>query len=263
MKVREPIPRCDGGLAGERIAGVSDKHDYVARELAPHGRLRAAINLGNPVLAQPGVDGPPTGVSVDLARELAIRLRLPLELVVFDAAGKVTASASTDAWDIAFLAIDGARAQAIHFSPPYVVIEGGYLVRSASVYREVGDVDHAGTRIAVAKGSAYHLFLSRSIRSAELVQFESGAEAFAAFERDRLDVLAGVKAPLARYAETGALRVLPGSFMEIRQAMAIPRGRSGAEAWLRQFVEARKADGFVARALDRSGQRDARVAPPA
>jgi polar amino acid transport system substrate-binding protein len=241
---------------------MSDEHNQVARELAPHGRLRAAINLGNPVLAQPGLDGPPTGVSVDLAREMAVRLRLPLELVVFDAAGKVTASATTDAWDIAFLAIDPARAQIIHFSPPYVVIEGGYLVRDGSVYRDVADVDQAGTRIAVAKGSAYQLFLARSIRSAKLVQFESGVEAFARFERDHLEVLAGVKAPLARHAETHAhLRVLPGCFMEIRQAIAMPSGRQAAEAWLRRFVEARKADGFVAQALSRSGQDDARVAP--
>ena len=93
-------------------------------ELAPTGKLRAAINFGNPVLAQKDpATGEPRGVSVDLARELGRRLGVPVELVTFDAAGKVFAALKTGAWDIAFLAIDPARATEIAFTAPYVVIE--------------------------------------------------------------------------------------------------------------------------------------------
>src|SRR6185436_14648820 len=82
----------------------------VVRELAPTGKLRAAINYGNGVLAQKGPNGEARGVSVDLARELARRLNVPLELVTYDAAGKVTAAATSGAWDVAFVARDPARA---------------------------------------------------------------------------------------------------------------------------------------------------------
>src|SRR6267143_2176536 len=119
----------------------------VAQDLAPTGRLRAAINLGNPVLAQkdPASDEL-RGVSVDLARELGRRLAVPAELIAYDAAGKVTDAVKTGAWDIAFVAIDPARATEIAFTPPYVVIEGTYLVAADSPLRTIADVDREGVR---------------------------------------------------------------------------------------------------------------------
>ena len=130
------------------------------RELAPTGALRAAINFGNAVLARKDpATGEPKGVSAALARELATRLGLPVRFVPYDAAGKVTAAARTGVWDVAFLAIDPLRAADIAFTPPYVLIEGTYLVRSDSPLRAIGDFDREGIRIAVGEGSAYHLYL--------------------------------------------------------------------------------------------------------
>src|SRR5215468_3382938 len=123
------------------------------KELAPTGRLRVAINFGNSVLAQPDpAGGPPRGVSGELARELAKRLGVDIDYVTFDAAGKVFEALKAGLWDVAFLAVDPARAAGIAFTAPYVVIEGVYLVPKDSPLKSVEEVDRDGVRIAVAKG---------------------------------------------------------------------------------------------------------------
>ncbi|MBP0444599.1 ABC transporter substrate-binding protein [Roseomonas sp. SSH11] len=237
----------------------------IARILAPSGTLRVAINFGNPVLAQRDpATGAPRGVSAELAAELGRRLGLPVQFVTYDSAGRVTDAGKQGAWDLCFLAIDPVRAQGILFSAPYVVIEGTYLVLQASPLQAIGDVDRPGQRVAVGRGSAYDLYLTRALRHAELVRAPSSPEAVEWFRRDRLDAAAGVKQPLVDYARANPdTRVIPGRFMVIEQAVGIPQGRDAALPWLRAFVEEMKASGFVARGLAASGQADAEVAPPA
>ena len=146
----------------------------VARQLAPTGRLRAAINFGNPVLAQKDpATGEARGASVDLARELGRRLSLPVDLVPFDAAGKVVEAIKTDAWDVAFLAVDPERAAEIAFTAAYLEIPATYLVPQGSTIRSVAEVDRDGVRIAVADKSAYELWLSRNIKHAKLMKTQA------------------------------------------------------------------------------------------
>jgi polar amino acid transport system substrate-binding protein len=231
----------------------------VMKDLAPTGKLRASINLGNIVLAQ-GTPDAPGGVTPELARELAQRLGVPCELKCFDAAGKAFEALKGGSVDIVFLAIEPVRAAEVAFSAPYVIIEGVYMVPKESPIKAVGDVDRAGVRIGVNKASAYDLFLTRSLKHAELVRGESGVELFI---KDRLEAAAGVKQPIVAYAKTNpAVRVLDGRFMEIRQAMGTVRGRDAGARYLHAFVEEMKASGFVADALKRSNQPDASVAPP-
>ena len=234
-------------------------------ELAPGGKLRAAINFGNPILAaKDPATGQPRGVSVDLSRELASRLGVALELVTFDAAGKVVEAARTGAWDIAFVAIDPARGQDMLQTPPYVIIEGAYLVANDSPLQRNEDVDREGVRIAVGKGSAYDLFLSRQLKQARIVHAPTSPAVTDLFVAQKLDVAAGVKQQLEADAKRlGGLRLLPGRFMVINQAMATPKGRDAGARYLNQFVEQMKASGFVAQALARHGIEGAAVAPVA
>jgi len=234
-------------------------------ELAPSGKLRAAINFGNPVLAQKDpTTGEPRGVSVDLARELGRRLGVPVELVTFDAAGKVFDALKMRAWDIAFLAIDMERAAEIAFTAPYVVIEGTYLVPADSPLRTVEDVDRDGVRVAVGHKSAYDLYLTRTLKRAQLVRVPTSPSAIDVFLKDKLEAVAGVKQPLLQFAKTNPnVRVMDGRFMVIEQAMGMPKGRDAGARYLREFVEEMKVSGFVARGLERSGQGDAAVAPKA
>jgi len=237
----------------------------LAHELAPTGRVRVAINYGNPVLAQrDAATGEPRGVSAAIARELARRTSLDLAFVTFDAAGRVFAALAEGALDVAFLAIDPSRARAIDFTLPYVIIEGAYMVPAGSPLAAVEDVDRPGVRVAAAAGSAYDLFLTRTLKRATLVREPTGEAAIDRFLREGLEVVAGVRSPLVLFAKGRAdLRVLDGRFMAIEQAVGIPKGRAAARQYLDDLLEALKASGFIATALRDSGQSDARVAPGA
>ena len=236
--------------------------DELRRAYAPGGVLRAGINLGNPVIAQAGAGGgEPRGVGAALARELARRLQLPLAFTTYDTAGKLADAVKQGAWDVAFLAIDPERAQDIDFTAPYVLIEGTYMVREGSPLRGVADVDREGVRVAVGLKTAYDLYLSRHLRHATLVRSESSKAALKQFHEEALDAVAGVRQPLETAAAAGSgLRVMRESFMVIRQAAALPRGRGAARAHFEAFIEEAKAAGFVARALAESGVQ-ATIAP--
>jgi polar amino acid transport system substrate-binding protein len=231
---------------------------------APTGTLRASINLGNPILAnQEPQSGEPIGVSVDLARAFAQRLGVPLELVVFDAAGKSVEAVSDERADFGFFAVDPKRSETIAFTAPYVLIEGFYLVPEASPIRTNADVDQPHNRIAVGKGSAYDLFLTRELKAAPIVRAPTSPTVVQTFLEQELEVAAGVKQQLeADAAKVGGLRLLDERFMVIRQAMGVvkSRGETAAEV-LREFVEDMKRSGFVAEALERHRVAGASVAP--
>lgn len=235
-----------------------------AKDLAPSGRLCAAVNFGNPVLAQKdAVTGAPRGVSAALARELGKRLGLPVDFVPFSEARLVFDALKDGAWDIAFLAIDPVRAAEIDFTAPYVVIEGVYAVPAGSPLRGTDDIDRDGVRVSVAKGSAYDLFLTRTLRHADIVRAANSADAIGLLAGSQVDALAGVKQPMVQHVRSRPdTRLIPGRFMEINQAMGMPKGREAGFRFLRRFVEEMKSSGFVARELAASGQGDATVAPP-
>jgi polar amino acid transport system substrate-binding protein len=150
---------------------VPKPSNEVLKQLAPSGTLRAAINFGNPVLAAKDVaTSEPSGVSIDIARALANRLGVPLRVVPFESAGSVVAAARNDEWDVAFVARDPARAKEMLQTAPYVSIEGAYLVRNDSPLKSNEEVDAEGIRIAVGAGSAYDLYLSRTLQHATIVR---------------------------------------------------------------------------------------------
>lgn len=246
-------------------ATVSDVPTVARSDLAPTGTLRAAINFGNPILAtKDPATGEARGVSVDLSRELARRLGVPVQFVTYDAAGKVVEGLKSGAWDVAYVAIDPARAVDISYSAAYVVIEGAYLVPQGSSIGSNTDVDREGVRVVVGAGSAYDLFLSRNLKHAKIVRAPTSPAVTDMFVAQNLEVAAGVKQQLEADARRiSGLRLLDGRFMVINQAMGTPRGREAGAKYLREFVEEMKASGFVAQSLARHRVEGASVAPRA
>jgi len=237
----------------------------VVADLAPTGKVRAAINFGNPILASKNpATGEAGGVSVDLARELGRRLGVPVELVTFTAAGKVAEAVKAKEVDIAFVAIDPARAVDTTFTAAYVIIEGAYLVRVDSPIKANAEVDRPGIRVAVGKGSAYDLYLTRELKQATILRAPTSPQVVDFFMAEKLDVAAGVKQQLQMDAgRVSGVRLLEGRFMVINQAMGTPRGRDAGAKYLAAFVEEMKASGFVADSLKRHRIEGALVAPPA
>lgn len=230
--------------------------DSIHAALAPTGKLRATINVGNPILAGiDGATGAPHGVSVDIARELAQRLGTPLECVVVDAAKKSVETVASGQADVGFFAVDPVRAADIAFSEPYVLIEGCYLVREESPIRNNSQVDAPNIRVAAGAGSAYDLFLTRELKHAALVRVPTSPAVVDAFVAQGLEVAAGVKQQLeADTARHRGLRLIPQPFMVIRQAMGVAKVRgSTAAQYLRTFIDDLRASGFVRAALSRHG----------
>ena len=238
----------------------------VVKEIAPTGKLRVGINLGNAVLAQKSAAGDLGGVSVDLAREFGKRLGVPVELVPFQAAGRSFEAMSKGQTDLAFFAIEPKRAAEVTFSPPYVVIDGAYMVPKDSPLKTPADVDRPGIRVGVGLGSAYDLYLTRTLKNATIVRAKvgGGQASIDLFYAEKPDAAAGVRQTLDAQAKTDPnVRVMEQGFMEIRQAMGIPPGRPAAARYVRDFIEEMKKNGFVAAALKRSNQSPDLVAPPA
>lgn len=235
----------------------------IRSDLAPTGKLRVGVNYGNPVLArrEPG-GGELRGVVVDLARELGRRTDLPVELVGFESAGKMVEGLRANAWDIAFLAVEPGRQGEIDFTAPYIEIEGTYLVPPGSAFRAIRDVDRYGVRIGVSGKSAYDLFLTRTLKHAQLVRASSPEAAFELIMAGEVEVLGGVRQHLeANSSKLAGSRVLDGRFMAIGQALGIAKGRDAGLRYLREFIEEVKASGWVARVLEKSGVQGVSIAP--
>lgn len=218
------------------------------RGLCPTGSLRAVINLGNPVLAQ-GTSEAPTGVTVDIARELAERLGVELELITVTAARHSYAALVEGRADLGFLAIEPAREEGVRFTAHYVEIEGVFATGDTDL--TMTDVDRESIEIAVRSGSAYDLYLTRTIQHATILRGDEAEEVY----EGGADVLAGVRQPVTTYAQDNGLTVLEPAFQAIRQAVAIPRDRPESLASeLTAVVEELKSSGFVAASLERAGQ---------
>ena len=236
----------------------------VAQSLAPSGKIKASINLGNPILANKDPQtGLPVGVSVDLAKALAKKLGLELELVVFDSAGESVQAVKEERADFGFFAVDPVRGEGIAFTDPYVLIEGSYLVRNDSPLHANEEVDKEGIRVTVGKGSAYDLFLTRELKHATLVRSPTSPTVVDYFMDNQIEVAAGVKQQLEfDQKRFNNLRLLPGRFMVIQQAMGIPKSRSAqAHQYLIEFVKEMKSSGMVTQSLKNHHIEGASVAP--
>lgn len=255
---------CFTALALSACAMTPSAPPAAVADLAPTGKLRAVINLGNAVLAKKdAASGELGGVSVDLARELGRRLGVEVELVSVTSAGQSVETLAAGRVDVGFFAIDPARAKTTAYTAPYVQIEGAYLVREDSPIRSNDQVDREGIRIAVGAKSAYDLYLSRELKKATIERAPTTPAVVDFFLANRLDVAANVKQQLEKDMKRHAgLRLLPGRFMVINQAMGMAPGKPAGAAYLTAFVEEMKSSGFVAEALKRHGIEGAMVAPP-
>lgn len=244
-------------------AMATDISPAVRSELAPMGKLRIGLNHGNFLLVTPGSKADPRGVAPDIGRELGRRVGVPVEFVNFDTAGALGDAVRTGAWDVAFLGAEPQRATDIAFTAAYLEIPSTYLVPAGSPIRSIADVDREGVRIAVAEQSAYGLYLSRTIKHAQLVLTKGLDGSFDAFVSQKLEALAGLKPRLLQdVAKLPGARILDGQFTGVQQAIGTPKSREAAARYLREFVEDVKASGLVARAISQNAVQGVSVAPP-
>jgi polar amino acid transport system substrate-binding protein len=237
----------------------------IVAQLAPTGVLRAGINLSNFLLVTGrSPSGEPQGVSPDMARAIADKLGVPVRYVTYPRPGELADAVESDAWDIGLIGAEPQRAQKIAFTAAYAEIEATYLVPAGSPITSIAEVDRRGVRIAVTARSAYDLWLERNIKRATLLRAESLDGALEMFQREGLEVLAGLRPRLLSDAEAlPGSRILDGKFTAVQQAIGTARGNEEAAAFLHDFVEEAKASGLVARLIEKHKVRGLSVAPAA
>lgn len=235
----------------------------VLSALAPTGKLRAGINFQNPLLTKLGPNGEQSGVAVDLVHELAKRLGVPIEVIVYHSAGELAESVASGKWDVSVLAVEAERAKDIAFAGATTDIEATYMVQPGSKLQKIEEVDRPGVRIALGAKSGYDLYLARTLQHAQRVPIAGSAAAFKHFVDNKLEALAGLKTELVKFAaQLPGARILDGRFMTVQHTAGVPRGRGVAgEAYLNAFVEAVKAEGLVAQWIAKSGVQGLSVAP--
>jgi polar amino acid transport system substrate-binding protein len=234
----------------------------VLSDLAPTGKLRVGLNMSNFLLTRTdSATGKPAGVAADLGNELGKRLGVPVELVPYPNPGALADAAKSGVWDVGFLGAEPQRANEIDFTAAYVEIEATYLVPPGSKIQKVDEVDRRGIRIAVPERSAYELYLTRSIKNAELVRIRGADDAFKRFVDDKCDALAGLRPRLITdQANLSGSRILDGNFTAVQQAAGTPKGRSAGARYLREFIEEVKESGLVAKTIEKNGVRGLTVA---
>jgi polar amino acid transport system substrate-binding protein len=234
----------------------------VIAQLAPTGRLRAGINLGNILLVNGrSASGDPEGVSPDMARAVADRLGVPVKYVPFARPGELADAVDQNVWDVGLIGAEPSRAEKITFTAAYAEIEATYLVPSGSPIKTIADVDHPGIRISVSARSAYDLWLTRNIKHAELVRADGLDGSYELFAREKLEVLSGLRTRLIEDAEKlPGSRVLDGQFTAVQQAIGTKRSNDVAAAFLSDFVEEAKSSGLVARLIQKHNVRGLSVA---
>ena len=227
-------------------------------EIAPTGTLRVGINMANMLLVTDREeDGTPVGVAPDMARELAARLDLPVTLHPYPRPGATADALAQGAVDMVLIADEAERAKTIAFSPAYCEIEATYLVPEGSPLGTIDEVDSPGVRIAVAERAAYDLYLTRTLKEAELVRADGLPGAVELFRAEGLDALAGLRPALTQNAEEiPGSRLLDGRYTTIRQAIGIAPGRREAADSVADFCREARRSGFVAKLLERHGVAD-------
>lgn len=220
-------------------------------QLAPTGALRVGLNLGNTLLTRRDpAGGDPTGIAVDIARELGRRAGVPVRLVPYDNTGLLGSSIGSGQWDIAFFAIEAARAREVDFSPPYVAIETTYLVRSDAALRSMADVDREDVIVAVQAGAGYESTMLKSLSRAKVLRVRNSDEGLAALKSGKAHAFAGLRPAFVTLVESGAsFRVVEGNFMTVDQAIGVQKGRPAAAQYVAQVVRDMKRSGFVARVI--------------
>jgi polar amino acid transport system substrate-binding protein len=235
----------------------------IKKELAPSGKLRVGLNYGNFLLVlKDGPDGAPRGIAPDLGRELGKRLGVPVDFVRFTQAGQLADGVRDGKCDVGFLGAEPQRANEIAFTKAYLEIPVTFLVPAGSKIRSLAEVDREGVRIAVSARSAYDLYLSRSLKHAQLLRAEGIDASHELFLKKKLDVLAGLKPRLVSDAEKlPGSRVLDGQVTGVQQAVGTTKARVAGAKYLHEFVEDVKRKGLVAKVINKHGVRGVTVAP--
>jgi len=235
------------------------------KELVPTGKLRVGVVFApaaSPFFIVKEANGEPRGVTVDLAHELGRNLDVPVEFMVVPNSGLVTDATESGAIDVAFMPVDEERKKRVDFGPAYFMIESTYLATAASGIKTVAEVDRPNVRVVGIANTTTIRAAGRSLKNASISAAASVDEAMAKLRSGNADAFALSRDSLPPFvAQLPGSRIVEGGFQQTGIAIAVPKNRPNALAYVTAFMESAKASGVVRRALDRAGFANDPVAP--
>jgi polar amino acid transport system substrate-binding protein len=257
---------CGMLLAAAIVAGAATAQGSTAvKELIPTGKLRVGVVFApapSAFFVVKDASGEPHGVTADLAVELGRKLGVPVEFMLAPNSGLITDATESGAIDVAFMPVDDERKKRVDFGPAYFMIESTYLATGASGIKTVADVDRPNVRVVGIANTTTIRAAARSLNNTTISAATSVDEAMALLCAGKADAFA-----LSRDSLLPLVTQLPGShivdggFQQTPVAIAVPKNRPNALAYVTAFLEGAKASGSVRRALDKAGFPNDQVAP--
>ena len=214
--------------------------------LAPTGKFRVGMNGNNATLVARNADGTVSGLSADLGRFIAGKLGVPYEAVVYDSAAPFTASFGKSEWDIILTGKNAVVEKLVDFSANLFLIEYAYVAAPGRAFAGPGQVDAPGIRIAVPRNASADVYLSRALKSAELVRVDGDLTVGIELLRSgKADVYASsINNVQVKASRMPGAKVV-GAFHTVTFAVAMQKGRSAAVLdSLTQLVNEAKAASF-------------------
>lgn len=229
----------------------------VRQALAPTGNLRVGVYLGSPTSwVKDPKTGESVGIALDLGKEMAKRMNVPVQVIEFDRVALVLDALKEGKVDMTFTNATAVRAKDMDFTKPLVRLELGYLVAAQSALKNVQNVDQPGMKVGVSQGSSSQGVLTQLYKNAKVVPADSLAKAQTLLNTQQIDAFATNKGILFEMSDTlPGSRVLEGRWGLENLAIAIPKGRDAGRTFVQEFSNQAERNGFLAKALQRSGLR--------
>jgi len=249
------------------VSGAARADDAAARkELTPTGKLRVAIAVGPApsgiFVLKDEASGGYRGVTIDLSAALARKLGAEIEYVAYKGSGEIQAAAGSNVWDVTFMPVDEERKKVVDFGSPYHLLQSTYLVAPGSAIQTVADANEAGVRIVGVKDTATFRASNKASPNAEHTALGGVDAAIQLMQEGEADAIALGRASLGGVAaKIPGTRILDGGFLNSTTAVAVPKGKPAALAYVSAFIEEAKASGLVRRAFDDIGLKGEQVAP--
>jgi polar amino acid transport system substrate-binding protein len=244
------------------VAGPASA-DALKDEIAPTGKLRVAIAIspaGGAFWSTKTETGGYAGVPVDLGKEMAAQLGLPVEYVVHQNSGQIVDAVAKGVWDVTFLPKDPEREARMSFGPTYEVADATYIVKPGSSVTNFQTLDQPGVKIAAVNNTTTMRGAIAHLKNATVTGYQSYDEIFALLKGGEIDAFALSRDQLNAMAKKiPGTRVLDETFKKTVTAVAVPPNHPQALAFVSKFMSDATSNGFLRKAYDNNGLKDAPI----
>jgi len=257
------LPRAAALVLGAALMAVPALADGLKDEIAPTGKLRVAIGIsaaGGAFWSNKTESGGYSGVPVDLGKEMAAQLGVPVEYVAYQNSGQITDAASKSVWDVTFLPQDPERETKMSFGPTYEVADATYIVKAGSPVKDFATLDQDGVKVAAVNNTTTMRGAQAHLKHAKVTGYQTYDEIFNLLKNGEIDAFALSRDQLnAMSKKIPGTKVLDETFKKTVTAVAVPLNHPQSMAFVTKFMKDAIGNGTVRKAYDNNGLKDSPI----